>query len=461
MPKAPSKPKSKAVSASAGRSVHALIEETLSTLAAADKKLHAFVRFTPDLALAQARLADAQRQAGAARGLLHGMPIAVKDIVDVEGVVSGCGSLTRAQAPPAERDAHVVMRLRAGGAIFPGKTHTVEYAFGGYGTNITVGTPWNPWDLKTHRVPGGSSSGSGAIVGAGLLPAALGTDTGGSVRIPAGLCGCVGLKTSIGLVGRSGVAPLSQTLDTVGPIARDVTTAARMLAVMQGHDPADPSTSGAPSLDPLRDLERGIAGLRIGRVVDEQLPLASTETRADFACALDRLAKAGAQIVPIRLPCELQEYTRRTGEIIAMEGYANWGHFVDDPSSGLAEPIRTRMLGGKALSSADYIRAIAQRGPAIRDFLAAIDRLDAVVLPTMPYPAIPVAEVDEGQSPMGAHTRWVNYLGLAALAIPTAIGTRGLPLSLQIVVRCFDDSLALRIGRAFELARGPLATPRL
>ncbi len=452
---------SKSPKAAAAGAITAAIESTLEAVEAANKKLHALTQVTPESARAEARLADVRVAEGAAHGLLHGVPLGIKDIADVEGLVSGCGSLTRKQAEPARRDAHVVTKLRTAGAIVVGKTHTVEYAFGGYGTNVTVGTPWNPWDLKVHRIPGGSSSGTGSIVGAGILPGGLGTDTGGSVRIPAALCGCVGLKTSIGLIGRSGIAPLSQTLDTAGPLARDVTTTARMFAAMLGHDPEDPSTEDFRAIDPFRDLEKGVAGLRIGRVVDEDLTLTTEEVRADIAKAAGTLEKLGARIEPFKMPQSFDSFTRATGIIIASEGYANWRKLIDDPKSGMADPIRTRFLGGKTISAADYLDVLRAREKDISTFLAAMDRLDALILPTIPFPAIPIAEVDETKSPMAHFTRWANYLALAGLAIPTALSKSRLPMSLQIVVRRFDDALALRIGRAFEKARGAFPTPTI
>lgn len=441
--------------------VTAAVEKTLDAIEAADPKLKAFTRITRESALAEAHLADARASEGAAHGLLHGVPIAIKDIADVEGLVSGCGSLTRKQAEPARRDAHVVTKLRTAGAIVAGKTHTVEYAFGSYGTNVTVGTPWNPWDLRTQRTPGGSSSGTGSIVGSGLLPGGLGTDTGGSVRIPAALCGCVGLKTSIGLIGRSGIAPLSQTLDTAGPLARDVTTTARMFAAMLGHDPEDPSTSDFRPIDPLRDLDKGVQGLRIGRIVDGDLTLATDEVKADIAKAAGTLEKLGARVEPFNMPQSFDSFTRATGVIIASEGYANWRAQIDDPKSGMADPIRTRFLSGKTISAADYLDVLKEREKTIDRFLAAMDRLDALILPTIPFPAIPVAEVDETKSPMAHFTRWGNYLALAGLAIPTALSKSKLPMSMQIIVRRFDDALALRIGRAFEKERGAFPTPTI
>ena len=438
----------------------AAVQRTLDEIEAETAVLKNFISVSRETALAEAALADARKAAGAAHGHLDGFAMAVKDIIDVSGVVTGCGSLTTKQAPPAERDAPVVMRLRAAGAVIVGKTHTVEYAFGGYGTNVTVGTPWNPWDRTTHRTPGGSSSGSGSAVGAGLVPGALGTDTGGSVRIPAALCGCVGLKTSLGRVGRSGVAPLSGTLDSIGPIARDVRTAARMLAAMQGHDPDDATTNGIAPADPFRDLERGVKGMRFGRIAAAGLPFASAEVLADFDAATRRLGDLGATVETIEMPASVDAYGNLCGQIIAAEAYATWRHFADDPKSGLAEPIRKRMLSGKTVLAADYVALLKAQRAAIDAFRGTFDRLDAILLPTTPVPAIPVAEADERTALMATYTRWVNYLNLCAIAVPTAVSKGGLPMSLQIVVRHMDDALALRIAKAFETARGAFPSPK-
>lgn len=435
------------------------IRIALETIERRNADLNAFVKISSAEARAQAQRLDAQ---GGVRGLLHGMPIAVKDIIDVAGEISGCGSLTRKGAAPETRDAFVVTKLREAGAVIAGKVNTVEYAFGGYGTNVTVGTPRNPWDMKMHRVPGGSSSGSGVAVGGRLVPGALGTDTGGSVRIPAALCGCVGLKTSIGLVSRTGVEPLSVRLDTVGPLAQDVRTAALMLAAIMGRDEDDPSTHHDRHMRPedvLDRLDDGVAGMRIGRLDPGDLMLATDEVKADYEASLQRLQDAGASIAECRLPERFDAYQALVGRIVAVEGYGYYKHFVDDPASGLAEPVRERMLGGKGITPAQVEEMDARRREDMRGVPAIFEGFDAIVLPTAPFPAMPLSEVDESKAPYALYTRWVNYLGLAGLAVPTALGTERMPMNLQIVVRRFDDPLALRIGRAFETARGAFPEP--
>ncbi len=432
----------------------ASIEAINKVIAATGGKLRAFVRPTPQTALAEAEAADKRAAAGAPPRALEGLAVGIKDIIDVAGLPTGAGSLTRKDIAAATADAHVVTRLRAAGAIVPGKTHTVEYAYGGWGTNITIGTPWNPWDANVHRTPGGSSSGSGVAVGAGILQAALGTDTGGSVRLPAAFCGCVGLKTSIGLVSRSGVVPLALSFDTIGPMAHDVRTAAHMLAVMQGEDPADETTVAIKRADPLEGLERGVRGLRLARLGDGDMPVATSAMRLAFAAAVEKLVALGAVIVPMKLPAPLAEITRHCGDLMSVEAYAEYRQFVDDPKSPLHANIRARMQPGSKVLAADWLamrNAWRQEG---RRFLSAMDGVDALLLPTVPYTAQPVATVDESVSP-GAHTRFVNYLELCALSVPMSVAPDGLPTGLQIVCRRFDDPLALRIGYAFEQARGP------
>ena len=437
------------------------VQTVLEQIKRHEPKLQAVAELLEAPAKAEAAHRAALAAEGARVGPLHGMPIVVKDIIDVAGVPTRSGSLTRAENPPCERDAPVVAALRGAGAIPVAKSNTVEFAIGGWGTNQTVGTPRNPWDLKTHRIPGGSSSGTGVLVGAGLVPGGLGTDTGGSVRLPAAFCGCVGLKTSIGLVSRAGVTPLSDTLDTVGPLTSSVRLAAEMLDVMQGPDPADPTTLDAPHTSPLRHLEKGISGLRFGRIAADAMPHLSLEMSEAFEAALAQLHVLGATIVDCSLPMPFDEYQRVGGLISATEAYATYAEMVDDAAAPMAMPNRRRMARGKDVTAWERIRIERDRARAIADVDAVMDTLDAIVLPTTPFTAIPVDDVDEDDMSYGNHSRFVNYLELAGLSVPMSLTPGGLPTSLQIVVRRYDDPLALRIGAAFEQARGAFPKPQL
>src|ERR1044072_1560128 len=240
-----------------------VVEAMLARIARHDAKLHAFIDVYADDARLAAEAADKAIRAGHAVGPLHGVPVALKDLVDLEGRVTTGGSKVWAKRVSAVT-ATLARRFISAGMIVLGKTNTVEFAMGGWGTNTHMGTPWNPWDAKVHRTPGGSSSGSGVAVSAGLAPCAIGTHTGGSVRLPAAWDGIVGLKTTVGRISTYGVLPLSETLDTPGPMTRTVEDAAVLFNVLQGADPEDAKTAWVPPVDTLPTLKRGVAGLRLG-----------------------------------------------------------------------------------------------------------------------------------------------------------------------------------------------------
>src|SRR5712691_1607225 len=269
--------------------------------------LHAFIDVYASDARLAAQAADRAIRSGHAVGLLHGVPVALKDLVDLEGRVTTGGSKVWAKRVSAVT-ATLARRLISAGMIVLGKTHTVEFAMGGWGTNTHMGTPWNPWDATVHRTPGGSSSGSGVAVAAGLAPAAIGTDTGGSVRLPASWCGIVGLKVTVGRISTFGVLPLSTTLDTPGPLARSVEDAALIFRALNGPDPRDPQTLAWTPVDPLPTLRRGVAGLRRAVLPDVERAGVDKEVLVAYGAAVDTLAKLGAQIVRVTLPHRLSDY---------------------------------------------------------------------------------------------------------------------------------------------------------
>ena len=264
-----------------------IVAACLERIARLDPKLHAFVEVYETEARLAAEAADKAIRSGHAVGPLHGIPIALKDLVELEGRVATGGTAVWRDRR-ATRTATLAQKLISAGMIVIGKTHTVEFAFGGWGTNQHLGTPWNPWDAKTHRTPGGSSSGSGVAVAARMVPCALGTDTGGSVRVPAAWCGITGLKTTIGRISTYGVLPLSPTLDTPGPMTRSVEDAALLLQVMQGADPRDPRTLALRDADPMPTLRRGVKGLRLARMA----PAERDGVAAEVLAAYDQLGRA-------------------------------------------------------------------------------------------------------------------------------------------------------------------------
>ncbi len=435
----------------AGTITSAVIVETLlERISRWQPKLNAFVQLHTDQARQAANRADQLTAAGGALGPLHGVPFVAKDLFDVTGFPTGAGS-TALPNLKAQSTATAVSRLQTSGMILIGKTQTVEFAFGGWGTNPVLGTPWNPWDLVQRRIPGGSSSGTAVAVAAGLAPCGLGTDTGGSVRIPAAMCGLVGLKTSPGVVSRGGVFPLCQTHDTVGPLARSVEDIAQLLMLLQGFDSGDTATQGTSWIDALGDLQRGVAGLRLARLGAEDHGELSSGVAAAYTRALEIYAELGATIVAISIPRPLDEYMRRAGDIMSAESYATLAPLVDDDHNSIDPFIRARIRHGRDIDARQYLDLLDYRREVQVEMSAVFDRIDALILPTCPMAAIPVSAVDEAATPLSRLGRFVNLLDLCAVAIPAGL-ENGLPVSIQIIAPRFQDGLALRIARAFESA---------
>ena len=322
-----------------------LVDEYLARIERLEPKLHAFVSVNATHARLAAEGADKAIRAGHAVGPLHGIPIAIKDLVEIEGEVAMGGSAAwRHRIAP--HTATLMRKLMAAGMINLGKTHTVEFAYGGWGTNQHLGTPWNPWDNGTHRAPGGSSSGSGVAVAARMAPWAIGTDTGGSVRIPAAWNGITGLKTTIGRISTFGVLPLSPTLDTPGPITRDIEDAALLLAVLQGEDRCDRHTLGVRDVDPMSELRRGVKGLRLARLPAHERDGIDSEVLAAYDRSVDALAELGAEIVDVSLPARFAELGAINGRIMSAEAYAALAELVDDNAKPLDEDVRPRVRAG-------------------------------------------------------------------------------------------------------------------
>jgi len=427
-----------------------LVDEYLARIDRLEPKLQAFVSVNRANARLAAEAADKAIRSGHAVGPLHGIPIAIKDLVEIEGEVATGGSAAwRDRIAP--RTATLHRKLMAAGMINLGKTHTVEFAYGGWGTNQHLGTPWNPWDPSVHRAPGGSSSGSGVAVAARLAPWAIGTDTGGSVRIPAAWNGITGLKTTIGRVSTFGVLPLSQTLDTPGPITRDIEDAALLLCVLQGTDPRDAHTAGVRDVDPMPGLRRGVRGLRLGRISAAERAGIDTEVLAAYDRSVDFLASVGAEIVELTLPARFADLAGKMAHITSAEIYASIAELADDNASPLDQDVRPRVRAGASISSKDYLAALVAREQMEREFDRAIQDVDAVLTPTMTTPAPVVASIDQSTTP-ATLTRWVNYCGMCGVAVPNGFTQSGLPSSLQIVCRAYEEPLALRIGYAYQSA---------
>lgn len=430
----------------------ALVEAARLRTQDLNTRLHAFIEWLA-APTAQPQHSNLPSQTGMSIGnRLYGIPVAIKDLFDYAGTPTRAGSSVL-PAGAAKTTATAVQRLEAAGAAILGKTHTVEFAFGGWGTNPVAGTPWNPWDMHVHRVPGGSSSGSAVAVASGMVVAALGTDTGGSIRTPASYCGIVGVKTSPGVVSKVGVFPLSPTLDTVGVLTRTVRDAAIMLQVISGPDPKDEKTLGAPRIDFMTGIELGLRGLKLGVLAEAELVAANGEVCRLYKATLAQIAAAGALVREFEPPRALVEYLRIGGEIMSFEAYANLGCYVDTEYSKVDPVIRNRILKGRDVSTAKYLELIEERRKAKLEFLKRFADFDALITPTCIEGAIPVSEVDENRivTPFG---RFVNLLDLAAVSVPMGLTAENLPVGMQIVAKQYDDALALRIARAVEKLRG-------
>jgi aspartyl-tRNA(Asn)/glutamyl-tRNA(Gln) amidotransferase subunit A len=431
----------------------AVVEAFLARIAAQDQQLHAFVAVYADGAKQAAEAADRAIRAGHSVGPLHGVPIALKDLIDIEGrVTTGGSAVWRERRSPAT--ATIARKFFAAGMIVLGKTHTVEFAMGGWGTNHHMGTPWNPWDHDIARTPGGSSSGSGVAVASAMAPWAIGTDTGGSVRLPASWCGLTGLKTTIGRVSCHGILPLAPSLDTPGPMARSVEDAALLFSLMQGPDPLDRLTlSAPPAVDPFPTLRRGVKGLRLARMPERERAGCDAEMLAAYDGALEALAREGAEIVDIALPIAFADATIATGRIIGSEAYRLTGALVDDPSLVIDPAVRPRIQLGRDIRAHEYLAALAERDRMKAEFLAALDRdgVDALLTPTTQTAAIPNDAVDQSTTP-AQFTRVFNLLEMCALALPCGLTRGGLPLSLQVACRPYDEAMALRIGWGYQQA---------
>ena len=437
-----------------------VVDACLARMAALEPRLHAFVETYAGDARLAAEAAHKAIKSGHGLGPLHGIPVALKDLVEYEGRITTAGTAVWRERR-STYTATLAQRMIGAGMIVLGKTHTVEFAYGAWGTNEHMGTPWNPWDLDVARTPGGSSSGSAVAVAARMAPAAIGTDTGGSVRIPASWCGITGLKTTIGRISAHGVIPLSPTLDTPGPLARSVEDCAILLALLQGGDPNDPITFSLAPSAPLAGMRRGVKGLRLAALPDSERAGVDPEVLAAYDASLKMLAELGAEIAVLPGGRSLREAGDMVGKIISAESYVRLAEIVDRDDLPLDQAVRPRIRAGANLSARDYLAVLEDRKRAKLEFDARMSGFDAVLTPSTLTPAVPLDTIDQTKTP-AISTRWVNYLDMCALSLPNGMTGNGLPTSLQIVCRGGDEAAALRIGWALEQATDwHIRAPRL
>ncbi|MCW2772113.1 MAG: amidase [Nocardioides sp.] len=430
-----------------------LTQACLARIDEVDGAVNAYVEVYAEDALAAAQQAEDEIGRGVDRGPLHGIPVAVKDLFDVAGRVTGAGSRSLADAPPAALDAHSVGLLREGGAVILGKTHTHEFAFGS-----TTPQTGNPWDLD--RVPGGSSGGSAAALALDTCLMALGTDTAGSIRMPAALCGVVGIKPTYGRVSKSGIAPLSWSLDHAGPLTRYVADAAAALQVMAGHDPADVGSRDVPVPDYLARLGDGVDGLTIAVPVNHYAENLSPGMQEAYEQAVAVLEQLGATVVPVELPLA-PAYMGATFAIMMAEASAYHRHRLGPLGDLYTEDVRTLLEAGLSLPAVDYVDGQRTRGLVQAEWQQILSTADVVVVPTLPTSAAlrgaAVLDITDSysESIMSSYVRLscpANLTGLPALSVPCGVDAQGLPLGLQIIGRAFDEATVLQVGAAYERA---------
>lgn len=429
-----------------------LARATLARIERENPRLNAYLAVFHDEALEEAREAEREIRAGRYRGPLHGIPVSLKDLFHMRGRRTTAGSKIFAQFIP-DGDAAAVERLRAAGAVIVGKTNLHELAYGITNNNPHYGPTRNPHD--TARIPGGSSGGSGAAVAAGLCAASLGTDTGGSIRIPASFCGVVGLKPAFGRVSRRGVFPLGRSLDHVGPLARSAWDTAAVLQAIAGHDPADQASADHPVPDFLSEIELGIQGLLIGVPDNYFFDRLDPEVEAAVRSAIAAMERAGARLEPITL-ARIAEATEAARSILLAEAAALYEKELRDRPQDFGSDVRALLEQGRQAPATDYAKALLERREFQRELNGVFQKVDLIVTPAAPVtaPLIGQAEVriqDHSEDARLASTRLVrafNMAGVPALCLPCGRDARGLPVGLQIIGRPFDEATVLRAAHA-------------
>jgi aspartyl-tRNA(Asn)/glutamyl-tRNA(Gln) amidotransferase subunit A len=437
-------------------SSHEVTRSCLHRIAEWQPRLNAFMAVEAEAALKAADEADAALAKGQSRGPLHGVPLAHKDMYYDAGKVVTCGSLIRRDFVPSITST-ALQRLKDAGQIRLGSLQMVEFAYGPTGHNVHYGAVRNPF--ATDHITGGSSSGSGSAVAARLTFAALGSDTGGSIRMPAHFCGVTGLKTTCGRISRAGAMPLSQSLDTVGPLARTAEDCALLLGLMAGADPEDPTCSSAPVPDYMAATTGSLKGIKIGVPTSFYVDDLDAEVAKVLDDTIATLKREGAEFIQVELP-DQRQLTAACQLVLATEAAAYHKRWLIERPQDYGPQVLMRLQNGLAIPGVSYLEALRWRGPALAAHVAATGPVDAVLAPVAPVPAPTIAESDVGNSPgaeaviqrLTRFTRPINYLGLPALAIPAGFTAKGLPVGMQLIGRSFEETTLLQIGAAFQRA---------
>jgi aspartyl-tRNA(Asn)/glutamyl-tRNA(Gln) amidotransferase subunit A len=437
-------------------SSHEVTRALLHRIAQWQPRLNAFMEIESEAALKAADEADAALAKGEGRGPLHGVPLAHKDMYYDAGKVVTCGSAIRRDFV-ATSTSTALQRLKDAGTIRLGSLQMAEFAYGPTGHNAHYGPVHNPFALD--HITGGSSSGSGAAVAARLTYAALGSDTGGSIRMPAHFCGVTGLKMTYGRVSRAGAMPLSQSLDTVGPLAQTAEDCALLLALMAGPDPEDPTASHAPVADYMAATKQSIKGLKIGVPQSFYVDDLDKDVARILLETIATLKRDGAEIVQVELP-DQRQLSAACQLLLAVEAAAFHKRWLIERPQDYGPQVLMRLQNGLAIPGVTYLETMRWRGPALAAHVAATSKVDALIAPVVPMPAPTIAESDVGNTPgaeaviqrLTRFTRPINYLGLPSLAIPCGFTKTGLPVGMQLIGRSFDEATILTIGAAFQRA---------
>ncbi|CAL9509584.1 Glutamyl-tRNA(Gln) amidotransferase subunit A [Streptomyces sp. enrichment culture] len=435
-----------------------LLESVLDRVEEVDRDLGAYVTVTADRARRAARAAEAEAAAGRLRGPLHGIPMGLKDLIDVAGTATSASSRVR-DGHLADADSTVAARLTEAGAVLVGKTHTHEFAYG-------LTTPQTRNARDRGRVAGGSSGGSAVAVASGTATFALGTDTGGSIRVPAALNGVVGLKPTYGLVPRHGVTSLSWSLDHVGPITRTVEDAALVLPALTGHDPRDPASVPAPALHhPGPDPD--LTGLRVGVPRDFYFDHVAPEVEAAVRGAVDRLRDLGARLTEVGIPLARYVQAVQWG-LMVPEATAYHERTLRDVPDRYADDVRVLLEAGELMSAGDHLRAQRARTLMRREWARLLTDVDVIAAPTVPLTAVPSGRETvtwpDGttETVSDAYVRLsapANITGVPALTFPVGRDGDGLPIGMQLLGRPFEEAVLLRAGHAYERSAPAWTSP--
>ena len=434
----------------------ALTEHFLARIENLNGPLNAFNLVTAERAMAEAKSAEVLLAAGRDLGPLHGVPYGVKDIYDVAGLPTTAGSQTLNSAPKKE-ESEVTRRLAAAGMIVLGKTITVEFAKGIVGINHIQGTPHNPW-CDEHCVPGGSSAGTAVAVASGMAPMGLGSDTGGSVRVPAGLSGTVGLKSTVGRISRFGVFPLSWTLDSIGPLTRSVEDAALIYQMLQGEDARDESTLGIRPDEALVSIKAGVKGIRIGIPQHTFFDNVDTEVEQAVMGAVQVFRDLGATVENIPYP-EAEAVTKMSSVINGVEAAVIHEERLKTKADLMDPVVGPRLLSEREYLATDYVKMLKKLKALQVSQMETLSEVDVVLSPSARIPAMPVATVDESLAvylnyaeQYIANSNVGNRLGLCGLSLPCGFTSKGLPIGLLLNGKPFQEAMVLRVGYAYEQA---------